>query len=79
MFEVIGLKDYGTWLRKREKALCTDNHAIRMAKQGLLKITGYRVVNSGSRDFKKAIKKAKIESEAYKLKLETLKKYEAKQ
>ncbi len=47
MYEVMGLKDYGTWLRKGKKCCCNDSLALDLAKKGYLKVIKYHLNKVG--------------------------------
>lgn len=70
MYKVIGLKDYGTWLRKGEECLCNDSVALDLLAKGFLKVLEYHITSPGIRWNKtQTYKKLKEKHEAIDMKI----------
>lgn len=74
MFEVKGLKDYGTWLRKGETCYCPDHVAFMLARTGVLQIKGYHTMSVSAWQAKDILPKLKEQAEALKYKIEAYEK-----
>ena len=69
MYEVEGLKDFGTWLRKGVKCFCNHDNAISLARRGYLKILAYHVTKVGIRHIEQSYEKLKEQRRALDLKI----------
>ncbi len=58
MYEVEGLKDYGTWLHEGKKAIIPDHYTLDLAKKGYLKVIKYHITKpKGKENIKNLYKK----------------------
>jgi len=70
MYEVIGLEDYGTWLRKDVVCFCNDSHALNLSNKGYLKVLKYHVTSHAQRwDMRQTLKKLKERRKALDMKI----------
>ncbi len=75
MFEVIGLMNYGTWLRIDETALAPDSVAISLARRGYCKIVKYHLTNPDRWHIEANYKKLIEQSKALNMKVKAYKKF----
>ncbi len=75
MYEVIGLKDFGTWLRKGVKCFCNDGLAIDLSRKGYLKVLKYHVTKVGRWHMEQSFKKLKEQRRALDMKIKGYEKY----
>ena len=75
MYEVMGLINYGTWLRKGVKCLCPDTLATELSKKGHLKVLKYHVTRIGKWRVKSSLRELKEQRRVIDLKIEGYENY----
>lgn len=69
MYEVIGLKDFGTWLRKGVKCYCNDDLTFKLLRKGYLKVLKYHLTKSGKWNIEQSYSNLKERHKALNMKI----------
>ncbi len=68
MYEVKGIKNYGTWLRIDEKCFCNDSLSLDLQRKGDLEILAYHITKPKDRFIMERTAK-QLEKQIFALKL----------
>jgi hypothetical protein len=75
MYEVIGLKDFGTWLQKGRKTICPDTHVMSLAMSGHLRVIRYHLNHDNQRKLKQSLPRLMEQQRCINMKVKAYKEY----
>jgi len=79
MYEAIGLKEYGTWIKKGHKCFVGDSLIVELARDGYVKVLKYHVTKATRQNIKPSLIKLKHQKRVIDLKIKGYELYLKKQ